>query len=87
MNTPDEIRFDQYRERNPHLFIEPKTEICDCCLTQQEDVRLSPDEDGYTCVECIGLTFEGSRAVKKFRDYTCHTEEELSDWFKKFKIS
>lgn len=63
-----------------------RTEMCDCCLTQQEDFRLSPDEGGFTCVECIGRTFENSQAVKKFRDCTNHTEQELKDWFTKLKF-
>lgn len=85
-DTPDEIRFERYREANPHLFEEPKTELCDCCLTQQEDVRLSPDDCGFVCVECIGKTFESSYAIKKLLDISNHTREELSDWFYKLKL-
>lgn len=83
-NTTDENLYEAYFDKFPERLVEPKTECCDCCLTQQEDFRLSPDEGGFTCVECIGLTFENSEAVKKFKDY--HSEQELKDWFSKLKI-
>ena len=86
MDTPDEIRENRFRENNPELFIEPKTELCDCCLCQKEETRLSPDGGGFTCVDCIGRTYESSYAVKRFSSITCHTEQELKDWFNKLKI-
>lgn len=86
MDFNDELREYNFRMNNPEKFVEPKTEICDCCLTQQEDFRLSPDEYGFTCVECIGRTFDSSLAVKKFRETTSHSEIELRDWFDSLKV-
>ena len=86
MDTPGELRELRYRENNPDEFIEPKTEICDTCLCQKEDTRLSPDEDGFICVDCIGRTFENSFAVKRLLEISNCTREELSDWFNGLKI-
>lgn len=83
-DLPDEIRENEYLERFPPPYVH--TELCDTCLCQKEDTRLSPDENEFICVDCIGRTFENSFAVKRLLDISNHTREELSDWFYRLKL-
>lgn len=83
-DTNDEIRENRYLERFPPPYVH--TELCDTCLCQKEDTRLSPDEDGFVCVDCIGRTFENSYAVKRLLEISNCSREELSNWWNGLKI-
>lgn len=80
MDTLDEIRENEYRDKNPDLFQEQETEICDCCLCQKEDCRVSPDGGGFVCPSCL---LDGS--AKKFYLENDTTEEQFNLYIQSLK--
>lgn len=81
MDSPDEIREMRFREMNPDLFPEIETELCDACLCQKEDCRVSPDKGGFICPGCL----LSGRAEKYYLENGT-SKEEFVEYINNLKI-
>ena len=78
MDTPDEIRENNFREKNQDLFPEIDSRTCDSCCLDKDNYYVSPDGGGYVCKSCL---IDGS--AKKFYLENNVTEEQFNALIKK----
>lgn len=81
MDTYSEIRENEIREKNPDLFPQIETEICDVCQSRSEDFRLAPDKGGYCCLDC----FNNGTAEDYYIENGA-TKEQMILWLDNLKI-
>jgi hypothetical protein len=71
-DTNDELR--EYNFRLKNLVEETRLDVCDSCLCQKEDCRLSPHQ-GYFCPECLlngdarACFLENDGTIKEWDEY------------------